>query len=103
MKHLKMKIPVYSIALCFITLFCQCEKKESEDSFIFPEIENIDQAVYNEIQKTCNSYWDLSNMIDTTFQIVQDRDEYYVTCDGFVDEVLYLFYLRVDGALRKKS
>ncbi len=96
MKHSKLNFSAYLIIISFVILFYQCENRGSDESFIFPEIENIDQSVYNEIQKTCDSYWDLSNMIDTTFKIIKDHDEYAVHCDGFIDGVLYEFVIRVD-------
>jgi hypothetical protein len=35
-------------------------------------------------------------MIDSTFNIIQDGNEYLILCDGFLDEKLYLFLIRTD-------
>src|SRR4030042_2814735 len=98
MRHLKSNITIYLIITCFMTLFCQCEdqNKGSEELFNFPEIEHIDPTVYDEIKRTCEEYWDLSIMIDSTFEIYPEGNEYSVYCDGYLDEVLYQFVIRVD-------
>jgi hypothetical protein len=87
------------IGILNLNLFVRCQKdtEESKNSkFNFPEITNIDSSVYNEIKKTCEKYWDLDKMIDTTFKIIAEGDEYVVQCEGYLDGKLYLFIIRVD-------
>ncbi len=75
----------------------QCHKNDDEFSdFTFPEISEIDSGVYEEIKNTCEEYWDLNNMIDSTFEVTVDFDEFIVKCEGYIDDILYVFYLRVD-------
>jgi hypothetical protein len=81
-----MKKYMYYIELTLISIFIigllgQCKKDNGGSKkfdFNFPEITNIDSSVYNEIKKTCEAYWDLSKMIDTTFEIRVYVDEYAV-------------------------
>jgi hypothetical protein len=82
-----------------MVLFCQCENNTDSDDqsiFIFPEIENIGTSIYDEIKKTCETYWDLSRMFDTTFEIINNSNEYLINCEGKIDGVLYQFFIRVD-------
>lgn len=95
-----MNISFYLVLFFFLSLFCQCERSNLESDkysiFNFPEIDNIESSVYNEIKITCETYWNLSDMIDTTFEIITYRDEYAVHCDGYLDGELYQFVIRVD-------
>jgi hypothetical protein len=87
------------ISFFFIGILGQCKKDNGGSKkfdFNFPEISSIDSSVYNEIKKTCEAYWDLSNMIDTTFEIKADQGEYVVQCEGYMYNRLYIFLLRVD-------
>ena len=92
------------ILLCcfFLSAFLiiQCDKndlkKDKISDFNFPELNNIDQDVYNTIKQTCAIYWDLNEMIDGTFKIIKDNNEYAVHCDGYLDGELYEFVIRVD-------
>ena len=67
-----------SLIFLFFLILCfsiQCDKKgiqksEEPSTFHFPEIDFIDPDVYDEIKKTCRTYWDLSKMIDSTFNII---------------------------------
>lgn len=82
-----------------VGIFGQCQKNNDESNnsdFNFPEITNIDSSVYNEIKITCETYWDLSKMIDTTFQIKVEGDEYVVQCEGYIEDLRYIFVIRVD-------
>lgn len=44
-------------SLLYSLLLIQCEKGTDSDNkeFNFPEIDNIDMQIYNEIKKTCES------------------------------------------------
>jgi len=80
---------------------CQSEKttrQKTEESalFQFPEISSIDSAIYDEIKKTCRTYWDLDEMIKDTFEIRKDDTEYSIHCDGYSEGKLYHFVIRVD-------
>lgn len=79
-------------------LYCHCKKTitNNYEHFQFPDIDYIDPAVYAEIKETCRTYWNLENMIDDTFEIIQYGDEYTVHCDGYSYGKLYQFAIRVD-------
>lgn len=90
---------IIPISILSLSLFAQCQKdnEESKNSvFNFPEITNIDSSVYNEIKLTCEKYWDLDKMIDSTFEIKAEGDEYIIQCEGYLDNQLYVFVIRVD-------
>ena len=97
---------ILNISLIFLfflnlCLLSQCEKNviqksEEPSTFHFPEIDFIDSDVYDEIKKTCRTYWDLTKMIDDTFEITKDVDEYSINCDGYSEGKLYHFVIRVD-------
>jgi hypothetical protein len=96
-KKILNKIPIL-IGFLSVFLFAQCQKdKEPNSSFTFPEITNIDPSVYNEIKITCEKRWDLNKMIDSTFKIVADGDEYSVRCEGYIENQIYIFEIRVDS------
>lgn len=79
-------------------IFIKCDKEnETDTTFIFPVIEYIDSLVYEEIKQTCEKYWDLNNMIDSTFEIISDADEFSVHCDGLIENQLYHFVIRTDS------
>jgi hypothetical protein len=59
-------------------------------------MDQIDSQVYSVIRKTCGIYWDLSTMIDSTFEILIYPDGYAIQCDGTINEQLYQFVIRVD-------
>lgn len=87
------------ISLLIVTslIFVKCDKENDDDTiFNFPSIENIDTQVYDEIKKTCETCWDLNIMIDTTFEIISEGDEFSVHCDGNLDGQLYHFVIRTD-------
>ena len=96
-KNLLNKIPIL-FGFLSVFLFAQCQKdnEEANSSFTFPEITNIDSSVYNEIKITCEKYWDLGKMIDSTFVIKTEGDEYVVQCEGYSENKLYIFVIRVD-------
>ena len=92
-----MKSPIQLLLILILTFFYQCDSdSEKQTDFHFPELEHIDSNVYNEIKLTCEEYWDLSTMIDTTFEIYPEGLEYAVHCDGYIDSSLYHFVIRVD-------
>ena len=93
MKKTILNNPLLLVLFLSLPLLYQCDK---QSDFSFPDINNIDIEIYNEIKNTCEAYWDLSNMIDDTFEITIDGDEYVVNCDGLLDNELYLFSIRVD-------
>jgi len=98
MKKTLLKNMMISLLIVSSFIFIKCDKKNEDDSkFNFPEIENIDLQVYKEIQKTCEAYWDLENMIDSTFEIISDGDEFSVHCDGNLSGELYHFVIRTDS------
>ena len=89
---------LFLLNLCLLS---QCEKDVTNKSdelstFNFPEIDFIDSDVYAEIKETCRTYWDLSKMIDDTFEIKKYEDEYSIHCDGYSEGKLYHFVIRVD-------
>jgi hypothetical protein len=84
------------VSLC---LFTQCKKdKNSSDQteFNFPIIGYVDTQVYSEIKKTCETYWDLSIMTDSTFVIISYIDEYAIHCNGQLDGQVYSFVIRTN-------
>ena len=95
-----LNISLIFLFLLNLFLFIQCDKnaiqKSDEPTFNFPEIDFIDSDVYAEIKETCRTYWDLSKMIDDTFEIKKAGDEYSVHCDGNSEGKLYHFIIRVD-------
>jgi hypothetical protein len=98
-----MKINKYVIRpVCLLIfascLFIQCDENANpaDDVFNFPRIDYIDAHVYRAIKNTCRTRWDLSQMIDSTFQIIDYEDEFSVHCDGISDEQLYHFVIRTD-------
>lgn len=95
MKKSLFKIKLISLLVITALLFVKCDK-ENDITFNFPSIENIDTQVYDEIKKTCETYWDLNSMIDTTFEIISDGDEFSIHCDGIIDGQLYHFVIRTD-------
>lgn len=99
MERYKLGFPLIFFLILPFFLFSQCDAGKDSDenaSFTFPEIDNIDSHVYQEIKITCETYWDLSRMIDSTFEIVKDGDEYAIHCEGNIDGELYQFVIRVD-------
>ena len=85
------------ISALFLFVICEVDKNsDNKEEFNFPEIDYIDSQVYNEIKITCEIYWDLSNMIDTTFKIIEEGYEYAIHCDGYLDGQLYHFAIRAD-------
>lgn len=99
MKKYKLDLSLIFFLIISLSLFIQCNSdKETADQpdFTFPEIDNIDSQVYDEMKLTCETYWDLSIMIDSTFEIIKDGEEYAIHCDGIIDGVLYQFVIRVD-------
>lgn len=98
MKNAIMKNMMISLLVVTSFISIKCDKENEDDTtFNFPEIESIDSQVYEEIKKTCESYWDLNNMIDSTFEIIIDADEFTVHCDGILDGQLYHFVIRTDS------
>ena len=97
MKNVLLKNKMISLLIVISLIFVQCDKENNDDTmFNFPLIENIDTQVYDEIKKTCETYWDLNIMIDTTFEIISDGDEFSVHCDGNLGGHLYHFVIRTD-------
>ena len=87
-----MKLAI-SLLLLILGLSVSCDK---QTEFIFPDLPHIDLEVYNEIKKTCESHWDLSQMLDSTFEVYPEGNEYAVHCDGYIGNTLYHFVIRVD-------
>jgi hypothetical protein len=98
MKKYRLGILLIILLSFTICLFYQCDKKEKEEqsNFRFPKTDTLDAQVYNQIKITCEIYWDLSKMIDSTFEIIKDGDEYIIQCDGIIEGQLYRFVIRVD-------
>jgi hypothetical protein len=100
MKKSKLNFSLLFLFIFYLCIFYQCEKnnKKADEQFVFnfPKIDNVDSIVYNEIKKTCETYWDLSKMIATTFEVVKEGEEYVIQCDGYLDGQLYRFVIRVD-------
>lgn len=89
-----MMIPLFIVTSI---VFAKCDKEnEDRTNFNFPDIENINLHIYEEIQKTCDTYWELEDMIDSTFEIVIDGDGFIVHCDGNINGELYHFEIRTD-------
>jgi len=98
MKNSILKNMMISLLVVTSFIFIKCDKENEDDTtFNFPIIENIDSKVYEEIKKTCETYWVLNNMIDSTFEIISDADEFSVHCDGIMDGQLYHFVIRTDS------
>jgi len=98
MKKILLKNWLISLLVITSFFYTACDK-EKEDNIIFnfTSSENIDSKVYEQIKNTCETYWDLENMIDSTFEIISDGDEYSVHCDGMLDGKLYHFVIRMDS------
>lgn len=101
MKKNRLNFCIFSSIFITILLSINCERdkinnSDGNEEFNFPENNYIDSNIYNEIKITCETYWDLSNMIDSTFKIIKDGDEYSIQCDGYFDEQLYHFVIRAD-------
>jgi hypothetical protein len=99
MKKDKFNFTLIFFYILFISLFSQCKKNGKDlnvSNFNFPEIAYIDSTIYEVIKVTCDKYWDLNKMIDSTFKVLVEGDEYVIQCDGYVDNQLYLFVIRVD-------
>ncbi len=94
--HLLIKTPIL-VGFLSIFLFTQCHKENEKASFTFPEITNIDSSVYDEIKITCKKCWDLDKMIDSTFEIRVAGDEYVIQCEGYSENQIYIFWIRVDS------
>ena len=96
------KNAITNICLFMIIVFCilSCIREKDamgiSKAFHFPDRYNSNQTVYNQIKQTCAERWDLSQMIDNTFEIIQDNDEYLLHCDGYSEGKLYHFVIRVD-------
>jgi hypothetical protein len=93
------RIFTLALGIVFIgCLYCHCKKTitDNQDHFQFPDIDYIDTAVYAEIKNTCRTRWHLENMIDDTFEIIQDGNEYLIHCDGYSYGELYHFVIRAD-------
>jgi len=101
MKNIRLIFCGFYSILIIILLSIACDKSttnntDGNDEFNFPKINSIDSNVYDEIKITCEKYWDLNNMEDSTFEIYQDGDEYSVECEGYFEDQLYHFVIRVD-------
>ena len=71
MKKLLLRNKIISLLIVVSMMLVKCDKENVDDTtFTFPLIENIDSQVYDEIKKTCKTYWDLNKMTDTTFEII---------------------------------
>jgi len=98
MKNILIKNTMVTLLVVTSFISIRCDKENEDDTiFNFPIIENIDSQVYEEIKKTCKSYWDLNNMIDSTFEVISDADEYSIHCDGILEGHLYHFVIRTDS------
>jgi hypothetical protein len=98
MKNINLSIIKISLLIVTFFTFIQCDKENKNDTtFSFPSTEKIEPQVYEEIKKTCATYWDLDKMIDSTFEIISDGDEFSVHCDGILDGQLYHFVIRTDS------
>ena len=97
MKNVLLKNKIIFLLIVTSLIYVKCDMENEDDiKFNFPSIENIDTRVYDEIKKTCDTYWDLNMMIDTTFEIISDGDEFSVHCDGDFEGHLYHFVIRTD-------
>ena len=94
-------LTVILVSFSILCLSCQGEKtipQKTEESALlqFPEISSIDSAIYDEIKKTCRTYWNVDEMIKDTFEIRKNDTEYSIHCDGYSEGKLYHFVIRVD-------
>lgn len=100
MKTLKLTVCIIIIILLAALSFLSCEKEKkvvgASEGFMFPDLGGANNDVYDQIKKTCSEYWDLSQMIDDTFEIKMDYGEYVVSCNGYSEGALHRFVLRLD-------
>ncbi|HAH26273.1 MAG TPA: hypothetical protein DCL77_21325 [Prolixibacteraceae bacterium] len=93
-----MKIFHFIVLISFLGLFSHCDKKEvvQPTQFNFPVNQTIDAGLYAEIKKTCQSHWDMNQMIDTSFRVEKDGLEYVIRCDGYLNGGYYNFEILAD-------
>ncbi len=63
----------------------------------FPDLPSVDDTVYDNIKKTCGERWQLEKMKMDTFEVIPDKDGYLVKCNGYENNQLYHFVIRVDS------
>lgn len=98
MKNTILSIMTISLLIIIFFTFIKCDKENEDDTtFSFPSTDNIEPHVYEEIKKTCATYWDLDKMIDSTCEIISDGNEFSVHCDGILDGQLYHFVIQTDS------
>lgn len=99
MRMIILKANIFFILIYIFFFSCQNEKSITQisEEFVFPEINWLDSEVYNQIKKTCRTYWDLNSMIDDTFEIkIKEGIGYVIDCDGYFEGELYHFGILVD-------
>lgn len=67
-----------------------------KQNLAFLSFDYVDTQVYSEIKKTCELYWNLNIMTDSTFVVISYIDEYAIYCDGQLDGQVYSFVLRTN-------
>lgn len=95
---IKLQPTIFFILISLFFFSCQNEKSITQisEEFVFPEIKWLDPEIYNQIKKTCRTYWDLNSMIDDTFEIRVHEMEYTIQCEGYSEGLLYVFVINVD-------
>ena len=99
MKKYRIRFCLFYLIIIVLILYVNCEIDKNaykNEEFVFPEIDYIDSNVYDEIKITCETYWNLSDMIDSTFKIIEYEDGYSIHCDGYLDSQLYHYAIRTD-------
>jgi len=66
-------------------------------------IVTLDPTVYAEIKKTSETHWNLSQMIETTFNVDKNGVEYLIQCDGFLNGGYYTYTILTDENGQWKS
>jgi len=80
MKKYRIRFCLFYLIIIVLILYVNCEIDKNaykNEEFVFPEIDYIDSNVYDEIKITCETYWNLSDMIDSTFKIIEYEDRPY--------------------------
>jgi hypothetical protein len=102
MKKVETNILLIILLIISMGIFCGCERKnrdvEEPCKFEFPVNESIDATVYAEMKKTCEKYWDLCQMIDSTVTFYYDSPECTISCYGYDENKDYSkFLIRFDN------
>lgn len=86
---------------CFLLSFNQpVDEKQEKNGYVCMELSYFGSSAFEKYKNTCDSIWDIKNIIDSTFEVIVYTNEGYsiISCDGYLnsDEKLYRFFIKVD-------